>query len=112
MGYMEGSETEKDIRNGGITLYGPCPDCGLVASATDSRPNDGGGTWNCLRCGFQYGIWLDGGELDLGLIPHDHVDLGAMPDLGGKKWAEEFGRAKEEDLLNQIRIRRISEAPE
>lgn len=59
-----------------ITLFGPCPECGLMASYLDIRRNDdGGGSWNCLQCGYQYGVWVDGGELELGYVVHDHYEL-------------------------------------
>jgi Zn-finger nucleic acid-binding protein len=53
-----------------LLLYGPCPTCGLVASDMERRTEGGGasGSWRCLRCGHQYGVWLDGGELDLSII--------------------------------------------
>lgn len=52
-----------------ITLWGPCPTCDLVASDFERRVDGNAGSWHCLRCGHQFGVWIDGGELDIGLTP-------------------------------------------
>lgn len=49
-----------------VSLFS-CPVCGLMASELYRRLGDGGGTWHCWRCGHRFGVWLDGGELDLGI---------------------------------------------
>ena len=45
----------------------PCPKCELIMSEMERRLGDGGGSWHCWRCGHRFGVWLDEGELDIGI---------------------------------------------
>lgn len=60
-----------------------CPDCGLVMSRMRVASVNGGGEWLCWDCGHRFGIWVDDGELDLGIIPKvgERLDIGVRPEV-------------------------------
>lgn len=60
------------LASGRVTLL-VCPDCDLLMSRYEQIPiNEHWTEWRCWDCWHVFGGVSDRGELDLGLIPHDH----------------------------------------
>jgi len=65
-----------------------CPECDAIDSIK-AVPDEGmfdegqkGGVYRCSECGHQFGVWLDGGILDLGLVRESlKNDDGAIIDV-------------------------------